>query len=134
MTLRFADSWFYLAFLDRGDARHQEVQNFLLVHETDDFLTTRWVLAEVANALGKTRLRNRAATLLNRLERDSTTVIAQPSDELYIRGLKLYSDRPDKGWSLTDCISFVVMQDEGVTEALTGDRHFMQAGFKALFA
>jgi hypothetical protein len=49
-------------------------------------------------------------------------------------GLDLFADRPDKNWSLTDCVSFVVMHGEGLTEALTGDNHFEQAGFKALLA
>lgn len=48
------------------------------------------------------------------------------------RGLDLMRQRTDKDWSLTDCISFVVMEDEGLREALTGDQHFEQAGFKAL--
>jgi predicted nucleic acid-binding protein len=48
------------------------------------------------------------------------------------RGIQLYDSRPDKQWSLTDCISFVVMQDRGIVEALTGDHHFEQAGFTAL--
>lgn len=46
--------------------------------------------------------------------------------------MQLYTQRPDKDWSLTDCISFVVMKQHGLTEALTADRHFEQAGFKAL--
>ena len=46
--------------------------------------------------------------------------------------MKLYLDRPDKEWSLTDCISFTVMNDEGLAESLTGDHHFEQAGFSAL--
>lgn len=56
------------------------------------------------------------------------------SDELFARGISLYNARKDKAWSLTDCISFVVMADEGLVDALTGDRHFEQAGFKALLA
>ena len=56
------------------------------------------------------------------------------SDGLYFRGLALYAGRADKAWSLTDRISFVVMSDEGVTEALRNDRHFGQAGFVALLA
>jgi predicted nucleic acid-binding protein len=50
------------------------------------------------------------------------------------RGLELMRNRPDKDWSLADCISFVVMEEMGLREALTGDRHFEQAGFKALLA
>lgn len=48
--------------------------------------------------------------------------------------MDLYRARPDKEWSLTDCTSFVVMNECGLTDALTGDRHFEQAGFKALLA
>ncbi len=56
------------------------------------------------------------------------------SESLLRRGIELYRDRPDKHWSLTDCISFVAMRDHGVTVALTADRHFVQAGFAALLA
>ena len=49
-----------------------------------------------------------------------------------MRGLQLYENRADKAWGLTDCLSFVVMQEQGLTEAVTSDRHFRQAGFRAL--
>ena len=68
------------------------------------------------------------------MESDGQITIVEPLESLYRRGLALYDARPDKEWSLTDCISFVVMADEGLTEALTGDGHFTQAGFKALLA
>jgi hypothetical protein len=58
--------------------------------------------------------------------------VVSASSELMRRGLALYLERGDKEWQLTDCISFVVMEDEGINDALTGDRHFEQAGFKAL--
>jgi len=58
--------------------------------------------------------------------------IIPPNDELFSRGIELYAERLDKEWSLTDCISFVVMTDEGIADALTGDRHFEQAGFNGL--
>ena len=50
----------------------------------------------------------------------------------FARGKELYGDRPDKSWSLTDCISFVVMTERGISDALTGDHHFVQARFRAL--
>jgi hypothetical protein len=56
------------------------------------------------------------------------------SNELFAAGVELYATRPDKEWSLTDCISFVVMEREGLTDALTGDRHFEQSGFKVLLS
>ena len=64
------------------------------------------------------------------LDPDVTIIPSAP--ELFIEGITLYRDRPDKEWSVTDCISFVVMNRERLTEALTGDRHFQQAGFQAL--
>jgi predicted nucleic acid-binding protein len=54
------------------------------------------------------------------------------SDELTAEGLRLIAARPDKQWSLTDCVSFVVMQCERIADAPTGDRHFEQAGFRTL--
>jgi predicted nucleic acid-binding protein len=59
-------------------------------------------------------------------------ILIPPSLELFKRGLAFYSQRPDKDWSLTDCISFVVMEERGVTEALATDRDFIQAGFVTL--
>jgi hypothetical protein len=61
-----------------------------------------------------------------------TTSTERQSGALVERGLLFYADRLDKEWSLTDCISFIVMADERLTEALTGDKHFQEAGFKAL--
>jgi predicted nucleic acid-binding protein len=66
------------------------------------------------------------------LEGNPAASIVPASEEVFERGLGLYRSRPDKEWSLTDCISFVVMQEQGIGEALTADRHFTQAGFVAL--
>ena len=52
--------------------------------------------------------------------------------ELLERGITLFSNRPDKEWSLTDCITFVVMEEHGATEALMSDGDFEQAGFVAV--
>ena len=63
---------------------------------------------------------------------DPQVTIVSPSASLFDRGVELFAKRPDKCWSLTDCISFVVMEEQGIMHALTGDRHFEQAGFVAL--
>jgi predicted nucleic acid-binding protein len=52
---------------------------------------------------------------------------------IYQAGFELFASRPDKGWPLTDCISFVVMTERGLREALTADHHFEQAGFRPVF-
>jgi uncharacterized protein len=65
------------------------------------------------------------------LRGDRRVEIAPATSEAFAEGIKLYADRPDKDWSLTDCISFIVMKERGIIEALTGDHHFEQAGFRA---
>ena len=131
MKVVFADTFYFLAFLDRRDAHHQRALDFA-TRFRGTLVTTRWVLAEVANALGDSPVRTAAARFLRRVADDAGFRIILGSDALYDRGLDLYDARPDKEWSLTDCISFLVMADEGLTYALTGDRHFEQAGFKGL--
>jgi hypothetical protein len=63
---------------------------------------------------------------------DGENQIIGTSDDTWDKGVELYDSRVDKRWSLTDCISFVVMKDEGISDALTGDHRFVQAGFNAL--
>jgi len=86
----------------------------------------------VADALAAPCQRGVFAVLLERLLADPNVTIVPPSQELFERGVELYNDRPDKDWSLTDCISFVVMDQHSLTDALTGDHHFEQAGFGVL--
>jgi predicted nucleic acid-binding protein len=96
--------------------------------------TTEFVLIELADALCKPQQRDEVLALCNVVETDPAFRLVRASSELIQRGRKLYRERADKEWPLTDCISFVVMQDQGLSEALTADHHFEQAGFKALLA
>ena len=66
------------------------------------------------------------------MDDDPDFIVLEADQHLFERGLQLYENRPDKEWSLTDCISFVAMEEMGIAEALTGDHHFEQAGFTAL--
>ena len=127
----FADSFYFLALLHLDDGAHARA---LAVSQTraDPLLTTAWVLTEVADALAVPGVREIFPRLLAALRADPACTIVPPTQGLFDQGVDLYTQRPDKGWSLTDCISFVVMQQQGVTEALTGDHHFEQAGFAAL--
>jgi hypothetical protein len=87
---------------------------------------------EFADALAESASRSLVAPFIRRLAEDTKVEIVPASPELFQRGLQLYEERQDKGWTLTDCISFVVMRDMNLTSALTGDHHFVQAGFSAL--
>ena len=95
-------------------------------------VTTRAVLLEIGNTLSRQRFRQGAITLSEAFEVDPNTEIVPLSEELYARAFALYKSRADKEWGLVDCISFVVMQVRGISDALTADEHFTQACFRAL--
>ena len=127
----FADSFVLVALLNPADAAHQAAVETIEAMDAP-LVTTHWVLIEVADALCAPGYRTLVAEYLKDLAADPGTEVIPPDEDWYRRGLDLYARRRDKGWSLTDCISFVVMTDRGLTEALTGDHHFEQAGFRAL--
>ncbi len=127
----FADTAYYLALLNPRDALHPRSleQSRALISPV---LTTAWVVQELADGLSSPKSRGAFLSFLETLEADENTTLIEPDPALWRRGLALYRTRPDKAWSLTDCISFIVMTDHGLTDALTGDHHFEQAGFRAL--
>lgn len=132
MTSTFADTFYFLALLNPRDAAHSDavaIRGRLRGH----LVTTQYVLTEVADALAAPRDRGKFLALLAAFEADPGVTIVPGSDDLFRRGAGLYRQRPDKDWPLTDCISFVVMGDHGITEALTGDAHFKQAGLRPIF-
>ncbi len=95
-------------------------------------ITTAWVLAEVGDAMAKPANLRLFVQLVSKLQSSPSVTILPGSDELFDWGLELYRSRPDQAWSLTDCISFAVMKHYGLTDALTRDHHFEQAGFTAM--
>ena len=131
MRAVFADAFYYLAMVNPRDQAHRRARN-LAERLREPVLTTTWVLTEVGDALASPPLRPIFHDLMQEIWADEQTEIVQATDTLFRRGISLFTRRPDKSWSLTDCISFVVMTDRGLTQALTGDHHFTQAGFQAL--
>ena len=131
MKALFADTFYYLALLDPNDSFHEravEVTREL----SANIVTTAWVLLELANSLSAPKHRKVFVDFLDRLRANSGVTIFEADKELFDSGIELYRQRDDKDWSLTDCISFVVMEREGIDQALTGDHNFEQRGFRAL--
>jgi predicted nucleic acid-binding protein len=132
MKAAFADYSFYVALLIARDVNHYRART-VAQSWTGAVITTEYVLIEVANHLrGTPAQRARFGQFLASLEADPNTFVLESTHELWKRGVELYLSRSDKEWSLTDCISFFIMHERGLTEALTADHHFMQAGFTAL--
>ena len=131
MSVVFADAFYFVARLNRRDQHHERVLTF-----SRDFrahlLTSDWVLMEVADALAASECRGRMREFILHLRQSAVCEIVPASRELLDRALTLYHQHADKGWTLTDCVSFVIMRERNMTDALTGDKHFEQAGFIAL--
>jgi len=131
MSRLFADAFYFVARLNRADPAHRRA-NELTGRLRQHLITTEWVLTEVADALCHPQHRETVARFLEILPEDPTVTIIPATHDLFREGLHFYYSRHDKHWPLTDCISFVVMEDEEIHDALTGDHHFEQAGFRAL--
>jgi len=81
---------------------------------------------------GALALQLHAVALIDHILGRPDVEVVRTAPDLWARGWALYRQRPDKGWGLTDCLSFVVMNDMGLQDALTADDHFRQAGFRAV--
>lgn len=128
----FADTFALIAWLNPRDTAHEFVAAYLEGF-TGQLLTTEWVLMEVADALSAPQARATAVAFLRAVRADALFDVVGYDPTVYQAGFDLFASRPDKAWSLTDCISFNVMAQRGLSEALTADHHFEQAGFRALF-
>lgn len=131
MKQTFADTYYFLALLNPRDDAHQQATKST-AGRAGGLLTTHWVLTEVGDAFSSIAWRRRYLGLLDSLISAANVQIIPAEAVWFERGIDLYRRRPDKDWPLTDCISFVVMEQFGVSEALTADHHFEQAGFGAL--
>lgn len=128
----FADTWFFLALLDPRDGGHAQARAHLRTASLQ-FVTTHAVVCEVLDAITSRYQRERVAAAMAEFLRAPDAQFIPISDALFERGLAHYQKHSDKGWSLTDCLSMLVMADFGLTEVLTADHHFAQAGYHCVF-
>lgn len=128
----FIDTVFVEALLNQRDRYHQTAK-FLLnrVRVAKETWITEAVLTEVGNALSASD-RLGAERFIRQCYRLANMTVVAVDPQLFDRALVLYRSRLDKTWGLTDCISFVIMKQQGLTDAVTADRHFLQAGYRAL--
>jgi hypothetical protein len=129
----FADTSFWIAISSKRDQYHSQAVAWhrSSVRTASRIVTTEAVLWEWLNALSDTTTRSLAAEGYRRVHADRRIDVAAFQPDLSAAAVELYRGRADKNWSLTDCLSFVIMERHAVTDALTTDRHFEQAGFRA---
>lgn len=130
----FVDTSGWVALLVKSDFHHEQASTIYsdLIARRIELITHEAILMELGNALAGRNTRTAVVGLLSLL--NGTKLIERVAlDDALIRGAwQLYSSRPDKDWGIVDCISFLLMQSRGLSEALTADKHFEQAGFVRL--
>jgi uncharacterized protein len=134
MDKLFLDTSYVIALSVSKDRNHGKACRIadLLEKNKVKIITTRAVVLEIGNSLSGQKYRQDAVDLLDALENDPDIEIVPITEGLYHKGFQLFTNRRDKEWGLIDCISFIVMEERGISIALTADKHFRQYGFKAL--
>ena len=97
-------------------------------------ITTEAVCWEWLNAMSGAATRKVAADGFEQIRRDPLIEVIRQTEDLSEAAVRLFASRLDKDWSLTDCLSFVVMERRNIRDALTADNHFEQAGFRAILS
>jgi predicted nucleic acid-binding protein len=130
----FADTGYWIALLNPNDQLHQKALELSNHIGSFHIFTSEMVLAEVLNDFSKRGqfFRQAAIQLLDALYTHPDVTVIQQSSSQFQEGFLLYKQRLDKDWSITDCVSFKIMEENGIREALAYDKHFEQAGFTAL--
>jgi uncharacterized protein len=134
MKAVFADASYWIALLNPGDSLHAKALTVSKSRAVVRTITSEMVLTEFLDDFsGRGRpFRQIAVGWVHRLRRNPNVVIVPQSSLQFQDALVLYAGRSDKDWGLTDCSSFQIMIREGLTEVLSHDKHFEQAGFQAL--
>jgi len=130
----FLDSAYAIALAAPNDECHIRASELAgeITGRNVRVVTTDAVVLEIGDALSKPRYRDAAATLIASILTDRLIEVVPLTPVLVRRAFDLFRQRPDKGWGLTDCVSFIVMTDRQIHRALTTDEHFEQAGFVAM--
>lgn len=123
MRTVFADTFYRIALLNPKDQAHASAVSVSTGLGAARIVTTDEVLAEFLNYFGArgSFFRTAPATLVGRMHSDAMIQIAPQTRDSFIAGLRFYQARPDKGYSLTDCISMEVMHRGGLSQVLSND-------------
>ena len=131
MTAVFGDAYYFIALLNDGDDDHARVVKMARELRAP-IVTTEYIFIEVADALAGLHHRKSFGAFVRKARALPPIEVIPAGGGLFEMGVSLYDARPDKEWSLTDCISFEVMRLRRLRDALTADHHFVQAGFRPL--
>jgi predicted nucleic acid-binding protein len=125
------DTGFLVALAQPNDALHSRAVAWAK-RINQPLIVTEYVLCETIKFHSKRPDRLRGQTLIREITSNPGYTIIDASPRLFLAGFELHRSRLDKDWSLTDCVSFHLIKEHSISEALAYDEHFLQAGFIAL--
>jgi len=125
------DISYIVALVNVRDEHHEKANELVEIYDSTPLFVTDAVLLEIGNSLAENH-KNRAVEIFEEFFVSEEVEIIRMDESLFNKGFELYKTHADKSWGLVDCISFVVMRKHNITDALTCDRHFLKAGFRAL--
>ena len=131
MAEAFIDTSFVVALINQRDQYHVQAVELASQFEKRSLVTTDAVLLEIGNALAR-NFKEASIQIIEYFLTSDEVEIIPLNTQLFARAFELYRSHLDKSWGLIDCVSFVVMRDFGLSESLTADKHFEQAGFAVL--
>ncbi len=131
MIKTFVDTFYIVALVNKRDEFHEKAKELVLEFDNQSLLTTDAVLLEIGNSLARS-YKQKSIQIIDEFLSSEEIEIVRLDEILFEKAFELYKTHADKSWGLVDCISFVVMKERGITDALTCDKHFSQAGFRAL--
>ncbi len=125
------DTSYIVTLVNARDENHEKANELVNTYDSTPLVVTDAVLLEIGNSLARNH-KKRAIEIFDEFLLAEEIEIVRLDESLFNRSLQLYRTRADQLWGLVDCVSFVVMKDRGIIDALTSDKHFVQAGFRGL--
>lgn len=131
MKTTLIDTFYIVALVNEKDEYHEKANELVEIYDKQPLVVTDAVLLEIGNSLSR-RYKLEAVKIFEEFFVSPEVEIVRLDETLFNQAFELYRNYTDKSWGLVDCVSFVVMRERGITDALTSDQHFVQAGFNAL--
>ena len=131
MIRTFIDTFYVVALVNVRDDYYEKANELVEIYDKASLLVTDAVLLEIGNSLARDH-KPQAIAIFDEFFASEDIEIIRLDETIFAKAFELYRTQNDKTYGMVDCISFIVMREHGITDALTHDKHFVQAGFRAL--
>ena len=133
-NIYFLDTSYIIALEIKNEDYHSQVQqNWLVLADSQPLLiTTTYIFDEVVTFFNSRNLHEKAVEIGNRLLKSPDIELIEINHYLFSQAWQYFQKYQDKSYSLTDYLSFIVMENRNIYTALSLDNHFVQAGFQIL--